>query len=144
MHNNMINLLDGIMIIIIFCHYFFHVGEQSTSSTQYYYGDYRYHFRHPWPERCITESIADMTHVEEEHRVTIRRKIASDTGFTGVSILHRLHDLYQFNTLHLVFDTMHTLLLVNIKRHLEHYMAKGYITPSVEERLNAMPWTAGL
>ena len=39
---------------------------------------------------------------------------------------------------------MHTLLLENVKRHLDHYKEKGYLNnPEVEVRLAKMPWTAG-
>lgn len=43
----------------------------------------------------------------------------------------------------LVFDVMHTLLLVNIKRHLDYYLTEGYLNATVDHRLSAMPWTAG-
>ena len=120
------------------------LGVQSDTSTQYYYGQYRYHFRHQWPERLLHESITDMTRVDEEDRTSVRQKMASDTGFTGLSILHRLHHLYRFDVVQdLVFDIMHTLLLCIIKRHLEYYLAKGFITTSIEKRLSTMPWTAG-
>ena len=85
-----------------------------------------------------------MKSIDEEDRITVRQKRASETGFTGLSILHRLHALYQFDILNdLVFDAMHTLLLRVVKRHLEYFKEKGYIDQTVEDRLNAMPWTAG-
>ena len=43
----------------------------------------------------------------------------------------------------LVFDAMHTLLLRVVKQHLDYFKEKGYIDQTVEDRLNAMPWTAG-
>ena len=82
--------------------------------------------------------------VEQEDRVTLRYKLASETGFTGVSILHNLYYLYKFDVLNdCVFDVMHTLLLRVVKRHLEHYMNLGFIDDLVEARLEAMPWTKG-
>ena len=51
--------------------------------------------------------------------------------------------LYQFDILNdIVFDAMHILLLRVVKRHLD-YFKKGDIDQTVEDRLNAMPWTAG-
>ena len=87
-----------------------------------------------------------MEEVDQEDRVSVRQRLASQTGFTGLSILHRLHKLYKFDVLKdLVFDTMHTLVLRVVHRHLHYYPEKGYFKASdVEERLNAMPWTAGM
>ena len=86
-----------------------------------------------------------MNKVDQEDRVSVRKRIASESGFTGCSILHRLHSLYKFDVLKdFVFDAMHTLLLGNVKRHLDHYKEKGYLNnPVVEARLAKMPWTAG-
>ena len=87
-----------------------------------------------------------MNQVDQEDRVSIRQRSASLTGFTGLSILHRLHRLYKFDVLQdLVFDTMHTLVLRVIHRHLQYYTEKGYFkSSSIEERLKMMPWTAGM
>ena len=125
-------------------HYFNKIGTLDPNSMQYYYGENRYHYRHSWPSRQLSDSIPDMKSIDEEDRITVRQKRASETGFTGLSILHRLHALYEFDILNdLVFDAMHTLLLRVVKRHLDYFKEKGYIDQTVEDRLNAMPWTAG-
>ena len=36
----------------------------------------------------INESIEKMKRVEDEDRITVRQKLTSEVGFTGVSILH--------------------------------------------------------
>ena len=58
----------------------------------------------------------------------------------------RLHYLYKFDILQdFTFDAMHTILLGNIKRHLDHYKEKGFLNvPIVAARLSKIPWTAGL
>ena len=86
-----------------------------------------------------------MQAIEEEERVTVRQKMASDSGFTGVSLLNRLNVLYGFDVLKdMVFDTMHTLILRVALRHLQHYNECGFFNnPVVEKRLEKMPWTAG-
>ena len=67
-----------------------------------------------------------MTQVDEEDRVSIRQKLASKTGFTGLSILHRLYRLYKFDVLQdFVFDTM--LVLRIIQCHLHYYAEQGYL-----------------
>ena len=125
-----------------------YVGAQiaGVSGRQYYYGSFRFHYRHRWEERLLNESIEKMKGVEDEDRITVRQKLASEVGFTGVSILHRLNRLYQFNVLKdLIFDTMHTLVLRIINRHLQYYSEIGFLKdPVLERRLQKMPWTAGM
>ena len=123
------------------------LGEPlSSGGTQLYYGNYRYHFRNQWPQRTLSSSLDDMENAEEEERVSVRRQLASDAGFTGKSILHRLHVLYKFDIINdMVFDVMHTILLGNVKRHLDFYKDRGYLQAAdIEKRLNKMPWTAGM
>ena len=116
-----------------------------AGEKQLYYGNYRYHYRHQWFKRNLQQAVINMDRVDDEDRISIRRKIASETGFTGKSELHRLHALYQFDTLNdLVFDIMHTLLLGVVKCHIDYYKDQGYLSdPEIEERLKKMPWTAG-
>ena len=86
-----------------------------------------------------------MNEVDDEDRPTVRQRRASLRGFTGLSILHRLHRLYQFDVLRdLTFDTMHTLVLRVINRQLQHYNDLGLLkNPIIGKRLQEMPWTAG-
>ena len=87
-----------------------------------------------------------MNAVEDEDRITVRQKMASDCGFTGVSILNRLNRLpCKFNILtDMVFDTMHTLILRIVLRLLQRYQEKGILkNPQIEKRLEKVPWTVG-
>lgn len=119
-------------------------GTLQLNTTQYYYGNYRYYARYQWPVRSLMESISEMKAVDDEDRVSVRSRKASSTGFTGLSILHRLHYLYSFNILKdTVFDAMHTILLRIAKRHLDFFKDNGFLNQDVEKRLSAMPWTAG-
>ena len=121
-------------------------GFPSSSGTQLYYGNYRYHYRHCWARKSLTESLPQMSRIDEEERRSVRQRLASESGFTGLSVLHRLHYLYKFDILEdFVFDAMHTLLLGNIKRHLDHYKEHGFLSdPIVAARLSKIPWTTGL
>ena len=87
-----------------------------------------------------------MNKVDEEDRPTLRQRLASQTGFTGLSILHRFHRLYQFNVLKdFIFDTMHTLVLRVINRHLQYFSELGLLkNPVLGRRLQEFPWTAGM
>ena len=114
-----------------------------NSSNQCYYTNNRFHFNHRWPSRQLDQSVGEMTWVDEEDRISVRQRLASQTGFTGLSILHRF---YKFDVLQdLVFDTMHTLVLRVLHSHLNYYTEKEYLRDSeVERRLKMMPWTAGV
>ncbi len=121
------------------------VGTRYGTSSQYYYGDYRTHYRYPWPERSLSASLKDMNAVDQEDRISVRQKLASSSGFTGLSILHRLSYLYQFDVLKdLVVDAMHNIPLNVVRAHMHRYLQEGFLSdPMVERRLRAMPWTAG-
>ena len=61
-----------------------------------------------------------MDKIDQEERSSIRRKLASDLGFKGTSILHRLFPLYGFDvTTDFVIDMQHGLPLNPIKTEFE-------------------------
>ena len=72
--------------------------------------------------------------------------MAKDAGFTGLSTLHRLNNLYGFNILEdMVFDAMHNNALNVVIQHLHYYVEKDMLPKrTVEMRLNSVPWTPGL
>lgn len=121
------------------------VGTRSGDSTQYYYGNYRIRYRYPWPERALSASVKKMTEVDQEDRITVRQKLASSSGFTGLSALYRLSYLYQFDVLRdLVVDAMHNIPLNVVRSHMRRYLQEGFLSnPLVERRLLAMPWSTG-
>ena len=85
-----------------------------------------------------------MNDVEDEDRVSVKATLAKETGFTGLSALHRLHKLYGFNVLEdMVFDAMHNIPLNVVKQHLHYYAEQKLLSKDVELRLNHVPWTAG-
>ena len=87
-----------------------------------------------------------MISIDDEDRISVRAQKAKDGGFTGVSILHRLNKLYNFNVLDdTVFDAMHNVALNVISQHLHYYADNGFFDKTnVELRLQSVPWTAGL
>ena len=123
-----------------------HLGIQGPTSTHYYYVDYRYHARYPFATKDLGEIIDTMNYIEVEERPSIRKSKAKSTGFTGTSILHRLHAAYGFNILRdLVFDAMHNVPLNVVSHHLRRYLDMDLISKQViEERLEAVPWTSGM
>ena len=73
-------------------------------------------------------SLHCMSAADNEDRPTKHQKLASEGGFTGVSILNRLRQLYNFDVIKdMVFDTMHTLILRIVLRHLHFYQEQGML-----------------
>ena len=72
--------------------------------------------------------------------------MAKETGYTGLSILHRLHHLYDFDVLHdTVYDAMHVIPLNIVSHHLHYYLNEETLLPQVvQEKLKVMPRTPGM
>ena len=80
---------------------------------------YRYHSRYPSDERDLNMFVQTMKDIECEDRPTVHATMARESGFTGLSILHRLYAAYGFNILKdLTFDAMHDITLNIIHHHL--------------------------
>ena len=100
--------------------------DPTGHSTTYYYGANRYHARYPWPERKIEEEVQLMSEISEEGRPTVRQRLSRESGYTGLSILHRLNKLYGFDVLKdTVFDVMHNIPLNVVGSLLKELIASG-------------------
>ena len=124
------------------------IGKQreDPKNTHYYYGGNRYHTRYPWGMRILCEEV-DMFNVENEKRSSIRKKLASSSGFTGISILHTyLYLMYEFNVIRdTVIDVYHTVPLNVVKKYLTTLLDKELLTTEdLDERLLEFPWTKEL
>eukprot|EP00731_Ephydatia_muelleri_P004055 Em0002g231a len=122
------------------------VGAQGSESTHYYYGNYRYHSRYPSDESDLNMFVQTMKDIECEDRPTVHATMARESGFTGLSILHRLYAAYGFNILKdLTFDAMHDVTLNIIHHHLLRYLEAGILSRNeIDVRLAAIPWTPGI
>ena len=113
-------------------------------TNHYYYGDYRKSARYPWPKRNLEDEIGTVKTIEEEERKTVAETMAKEAGFTGLSVLHRLHALYGFDyRKDCVFDNMHMVALGVIKNHFSFLLDNGIVDKKqIQERPNVTPWTA--
>lgn len=93
---------------------------ENSINKDVYYGDNRFHFRHPWEERSIESSVKDIFDIDCETRVGVRKAMSSAKCFTGTSILHKyLYPLYGYHILkHMVFDVLITICLNVVKSQL--------------------------
>lgn len=117
-----------------------------AGGTHYYYGQNRFHARFPWEERKLEAELAKMKEIAEEDRPTVRERLSRESGYTGLSILHRLQKLYGFDVMKdMVFDVMHNLPLNIVGNYLKDLIADKKIDVNVaDERLAQFPWTAGI
>jgi len=116
-----------------------------AGGSTYYCGDNRYHARFPWEVREIKNEIEKMKSVEQEDRRSVRAKLAKDSGYTGLSILHRLYNLYGFDVIQdTVNDIMHMLPMNVVKTQITDLINDEKIDKKVvDEKLQLFPWTSG-
>lgn len=53
----------------------------------------------PWSPKVLQDCLSETKRVEQEERVSVRANLAKQSGFTGLSILHRLHSVYGFDVI---------------------------------------------
>ena len=111
-----------------------------------YIANNRHRIRFPVQSRVLVDEIPRTSQIEEEDRPTVRSSLARQSGYTGLSILHRLHKLYGFNIiLDTVFDMMHNIPLNVVSKHLNCYLnEETFVKSAFDERLKRMPWTSEL
>ncbi|XP_078363672.1 uncharacterized protein LOC144647842 [Oculina patagonica] len=87
-----------------------------------------------------------MTNIDNEDRPSVRARLSRNSGYTGLSILHRLYKLYKFDVFKdLVYDVMHNIPLNVAARQIKNWIDSEVIDKDVvEQRLNSFPWTAEL
>ena len=96
-----------------------------------------------YPGRSLEEEVPIMSEIEREERQTYFQNRGREAGFNGVSLLHRLNPLYQFNILtDIVFDAMHLLPLNVVKNHLIKLFASEAINErEFSHKLKQIPWS---
>ena len=121
-------------------------GTNNDNGSTYYIANNRYHARFP-VEPCVSDDkVCTMSQIEEEDRPTVRSTLARQSGYTGLSILHRLHRLYGFNViLDTAFGMMHNIPLNVVRKDLNHCLDDDSVDKSaVDKRLKATPWCSEL
>ena len=123
-------------------------GERIPTAchNQMYYAENRFHARYPWQEVQVSQEVDIMSEIQGEQRKSVRKKLSSQYGFTGISVLHQLHALYGFDILKdLVYDIHHLLPLNLIKNQIDRFVEEGLLNPKdVERKLRTFPWTSDL
>ena len=58
----------------------------SHGERQLHYRNYRYHYRHRWSKRALTESLPQIQKIDEEERSSVQKRLASEHDFTELSV----------------------------------------------------------
>jgi hypothetical protein len=122
-------------------------GQQGEYSYHYYYGNNRYHVRYPFEERDIKSEEQALFDLDNETRISVRKKESSEKGFTGTSILHKyLYPLYGFDILHhMVFDVFHTVPLNLCKNQVQRLFDLEMVDSIyLDKQIQNFPWTTEL
>ena len=107
----------------------------------------RYHCRYPWEKRDIQRELENLYDVDNETRISVRKTLSSEKGFTGTSILHKYlyllcgFDIHQ----HMVIDVFHTVPLNLCKNQIQRMLELELLdTTDLDEKLKTFPWTSEL
>ena len=116
---------------------------RDSENKHMYYGENRFHYRYPWETREMSTSLTDLDDIENETRISVRKRMSSELGFTGVSILHKsLNPLYGFDVCkHLVYDIFHTVCLNVVKNQAERLVELEMVDKSyLDKQIRDFPW----
>ena len=115
----------------------------NANHHQKYYGNCRYHVKYPWQPRVLETEVFIMEQIQTETRKTVRKKMSSQHGYTGLSVLHELHPLHGFDVIRdLVYDIHHNLPLNVIKNQVDRLVETGILnSKQVEKRMQQIPWS---
>lgn len=121
------------------------LGVWLPNERHNYYPEYRKQYRYPNANRILSDEVLFMKTIQQEERTTYFQTMSKDTGLLGLSILHRLHSLYEFDVLKdTVFDVMHLLPLNLVKNHIQHLLSEEKLDmKEFGSKLSKMPWTTG-
>ena len=123
------------------------LGVFVPASNHYYYPGFRVQGRFPTEEKSILKykSLEVLKDIEEEERITVMHKKSKNTGYTGLSIFHKLYPLYQFlYDKDFVYDEIYGLPLNVVKRQIQCILASDNEELNwevVDERLSMFAWT---
>lgn len=86
-----------------------------------------------------------MQNIESLPTINAKLTAASKCGYTGCSLLNRLHHLYQFDTCQdLVRDVMHTVPMNSAKKVFKRILESVENKEEITESLKAFPLSRGL
>ena len=112
-------------------------------TRHYYYPNFRREARYPAENKNVLNNLDLLTNIALEERTSVRCRLSKESGYTGLSILHRLYYLYGvLYDRHLVYDEMHTVHLNIVKNAVLSLKEEGDDTidwATADKRLKDFP-----
>ena len=115
------------------------------SSTKYYPNN-RFHFDQLWEKRIWEDELETMKDIEMQPSVSAKLRRAKETGYTGLTLLGRLYDLYKFNPFtDMVHDVMHLVLLNLVRKLFTRFFEDDQLNlAELNNQLQSFPFPTGL
>ena len=114
-------------------------------TNHYYYPNFRKQARFPPEKKSLLDNLELLHKIASEERISVRQQLSKESGYTGLSILHRLYYLYGFlYDRDLVYDEMHTVhlnLVKNALKNLKDNEDNEVDWTTADKRLIDFPWT---
>lgn len=117
---------------------FYPTGESvDNSSTKYFqHNRENYVIANRWKERKLTDEYRKMYEIEMKPSISAKLSAATDTGYTGLSLLYIPYKLYEFNYItDTTRDIMH-LVALNLCKKLLKRIFETYITGASQDEFN--------
>jgi len=94
----------------------------------------------------LNDELGVMEDVETQSNPSAKQRMASATGYTGLSLLCKLNPLYGFNPiLDLVHDVMHVVPLNCCKKLISRYLEDEDVDcRDLNRKLEKFPFTSGV
>ncbi|XP_066914088.1 uncharacterized protein [Clytia hemisphaerica] len=113
-------------------------GESVDNSSTKYFKRNRenYVIANRWKERKLTDEYRKMYEIEMKPSIQAKLSAATDTGYTGLSLLYIPYKLYEFNYItDTTRDIMH-LVALNLCKKLLKRIFETYITGASQDEFN--------
>lgn len=114
-------------------------------TSHYYYPNFGRQGRYPTKKKNVLDNLELLSDIASEERISVRCRLSKESGYTGLSVLHRLYYLYGFlYDRDMVYDEMRTIHLNIVKNALlslkeEEDDIVDWTT--ADNRLKDFPWT---
>lgn len=110
-----------------------------------YYPNFRRQGRYPAEKKSVLDNLELLSDIVSEERISVRQRLSKESGYTGLSVLHRLYYLYGFlSDRDLVYDEMHMIHLNIVKNAILSLKEEEDDTvdwATADKRLKHFPWT---
>lgn len=116
-------------------------GTYIPAKRHYYFGQFGMRFRHPSNPKTVQYYLHHGQKVDSVLTQTEKKRLQTESGVSGVSILFELHALYGFNPIKdLVIDRMHLTFNMLKREFMDHIWLDIEENADFQMALGAVAW----